>query len=209
VAVVADAAFADGVKSGEVLGPIETSAGSELFLVESRYSGILDERARAALAEVRADPSPDLIVYTARFAPTDVALATDAGWRAQAEFATAEPVRKALFETTLGLLSDPFVLDGRLALAVVSERRTAVPDSAMAARLELDGFDAWLASELAAATITRSDVPLPELAPSASPTSTIPAPTMPPLETPGLPTIPGFGMPTPVGTDAFGLPVAP
>ena len=206
------AAFDAGVRFGDVVGPISTSAGPELFLVEARYSGALDERAKAALGQVRADPAPDPLAYTEKFSPNDVPLATDAGWRAEAEFGADEPVRTALFDTALGALSDPFVLDGNLALAIVTERRTAVPDARMLDRLALDGYAAWFGSEYAKAAIIRADSPLPELMPSSSPspTSSLPVlPSAPNLNTPGLPTIPGQPAATPVKTDELGLPVLP
>ena len=114
-----------------------------------------------------------------------------------------------LFELPTGTLSDPFVLDGKLALAIVDQRRTTAPDPRMLDRLTLDGYDAWFATELPKATITRNDNPLPELMPSASPTSSAePQASLPELETPNLPSIPGPA-PTPVKTDAFGLPALP
>jgi parvulin-like peptidyl-prolyl isomerase len=210
---IGKAAFADSVHTGDVVGPITTSAGPQLFLVEARYSGTLDERAQVALQQVRADPAPDLAKYTTQFSPADVALATDAGWRAAPEFGPDEPVRAALFVTTIGTLSDPFVLDGKLAVAVVTERKTAGPDARTLARLTLDGYDAWFAAEYAKAKITQSDHPLPELEPSASPSPTdTPAPALPSapvLDTPNVPVVPGQPAPTPVKTNALGLPVLP
>jgi hypothetical protein len=206
------AAFDTAVRSGDVVGSISSSAGPNLFLVEARYSGALDERARAALGQVRADPAPDPLAYTKKFSPNDVPLATDAGWRAEAEFGSAEPVRTALFETALGALSDPFVLDGNLALAIVTERRTAVPEGRMLDRLTLDGYSAWFGSEYTKATITRSDNPLPELMPSASPSATASLPILPSapsIVTPGLPAIPDQPAPTAIKTNALGLPVPP
>ena len=200
-----------------MVGPIATAAGPELFLVESRYAGSLDDRSQVALRQIRTDPSPDLLAYTKQYSPADVALATDAGWRAQPEFGSTEEVTAALFDTPIGTLSDPFVLDGKLAVALVTERRTAVPDARSLDRLSLDGYAVWFASEYAKATITRADHPLPELEPSASPstspsgsTSAAPAlPSAPTLDTPNLPVVPGAPAATPVPTDAFGLPVLP
>ena len=215
---VGKAAFDAAVRAGDVIGPITTSAGPELFLIAARYSGNLDDRAKAALGTVRADPSPDPVAYTKKYSPTDAALALDAGWRASAEFVTTEPVHGALFDTPIGTLSDPFVLDGKLALAIVTERKTGPPDAATLDRLSLDGYDVWFASELARATVTRSDHPLPELEPSASPTASPGAsptasaaalPSLPELDTPNLPVIPGQPVATPVRTDAMGLPALP
>ncbi len=204
------AAFDPKVKTGDILGPITTSAGPQLYLVEARFSGALDERSQAALQEVRADPSPDPLAYTSRFSPADEALARDGGWRADAEFGSNEDIRSALFDTPLGALSDPFVLDGKLACAIVDSRASGTPSARTLARLALDGFDAWYSGERSAATITRSDNPLPELgSPSPGPSPTSALPSIPGLATPALPSIPGLPAATPVKTDALGLPALP
>jgi hypothetical protein len=205
---VGKAAFESKAKTGDILGPITTSAGPQLFLIEARYCGPLDERSQAALQQVRADPAPDPLTYTTRFSPADATLATDAGWRADAEFASSEDVRRALFDTPMGALSDPFDLDGKLACAIVTDRHPGLPNPRTTGRLRLDGLDAWLAGELAKATVTRADHPLPELEPSASPSrSPTPVlPSAPALGTMPLPTIPGMPAPTPVKTDELGLP---
>jgi hypothetical protein len=208
VSELGKAAFDAQVRTGDILGPITTSAGPQLFVVEARFGGALDDRAQAALREVRLDPSPDLVAYTTRFSPADVALARDGGWRADAEFGSDEDVRSALFDTPLGSLSDPFVLDGKLACAIVDSRSSGVPSARTTARLSLDGFDAWYHDERLAATITRSVDPLPELA-SPSPSASVALPTMPGLSTPALPSIPGLPAATPVKTDALGLPALP
>jgi len=189
VTELGDAAFDAKVRSGDILGPIVTSSGSQLFLVEARFGGILDERSRSALQIVRADSEPDLVAYTTRYSPGDVALAADAGWRSDIEFGPDEAARSALFDTPLGLLSDPFVLDGKLVLAVVDERLSGRPDERTAARIQLDGYAAWFGGEGAKASITRSENPLPELAASPSAVRTMqPVPVMP---TPNPPTAPG------------------
>jgi hypothetical protein len=189
---VGKATFAGSIRSGDVIGPVTTSAGHELFLVEARYTGTLDDRSKIALGQIRSDPAPDPVAYAKQYSPADVALATDADWRAEPEFGPDEPVRAALFDTAIGALSDPFVLDGKLAVAIVSERHTAVPDARSLARLTLDGYAAWFAAELSKAKITESANPLPEPEPSASPPiSVAPIPTSGPvLQTPVLPSLP-------------------
>jgi hypothetical protein len=158
-----------------------------------------------ALAVLLADASADPAYWTKQFSPADVALAGDAGWRAQAEFSATEPVESALFETPIGTLSDPFVLDGKLALAIVDHRRSAKPDARMLDRLTLDGYAAGLDTELSKATITRNSNPLPELA-TPKPSSSS-GPTATPTEAQQLPTLPVGPAATPVNTDEFGLPV--
>ena len=90
----------------------------------------------------------------------------------------------------------------------MDSRSSGIPSARTLARLSLDGFDAWYHDERIAATITRSDNPLPELA-SPSPSPTLALPTMPGLATPALPTIPGLPGATPVRTDEMGLPALP
>jgi hypothetical protein len=186
---------------------VQTSSGPEISLVRAQYAGILDDRAKIAFDTILDDPSPDPAAYTTRFSPADAPLAADAGWRARPEFASSEPAEKALFATNVGGLSELFVLDGKLALAIVDQRRTAPPDTRMRDRLTLDGFGPWFSDELAKATITRNPNPLPELVPSASPSASATATATSPLELPSLPSLPGIPAPTPVKTDDFGLPV--
>jgi hypothetical protein len=165
------------------------------------------------MRQIRNDPRADPATYTKLYSPDDMALATDAGWRAEPEFGTAEPVRSALFDTPIGSISDPFVLDGKLCLAIVTERVSATPDSSTLDRLALDGFDAWFGSEYAKASITRSEHPLPELEPSiipsASPSVYPPLPSIPALDTPNLPIIPGRPASTPRKTYSLGLLAVP
>ena len=199
-------AFGSKVKTGDVLGPIKTSSGSALVLVAARYPGPLDDHATAALEIVRADPAPEPAAYTTRFSPADLPLAKEAGWHAAPEFATTEIARSALFDTPIGSLSDPFILDGKLVVAIVAERRTAPPDARMLDRLSLDGFTVWLASARSKASIWRSADPMPELrSPTPQPTATS---LVPPDETPNLPSVPG-PKGTPVPTDPLGLPQLP
>ena len=174
------AAFADSTRTGDILGPISGPSGPTLYLVESRYAGTLDDRSQIALRQIGSDPAANPLSYTTQFSPADVPLAQDAGWRADAEFGSDEPVQAALFDTSLATLSDPFVLDGKLALAYITERRMAAPDARTLDRLTLDGYDVWFGSEYAKATITRADDPLPELrtpTPSGVPTASLVLPT--------------------------------
>jgi hypothetical protein len=209
------AAFATTTRTGDVIGPVVTPAGSALYLIETRYAGALDTRSQTALGQIRSDPAANPLTYTQVYSPSDSALALDAGWRAEAEFGSGEAVHSALFDTPIGILSDPFVLDGKLALASVTERRTALPDARMLDRLRLDGYDVWFASQYATATITESAHPLPELEPSSSPSASASTsvgpilPSAPALDTPNIPSIPGAPAATPVPTDAMGLPEVP
>jgi hypothetical protein len=208
VAAVADAVFADGVKSGDVVGPVDTTYGPELFLVEATYPGPLDERSIAAMTQVRQASPVDPVALTERYSPQDVPLARDAGWRAKAEFGADEQASDALFSTPIGACSDPFVLDGKLGMAIVDERKTELPSSSMLDRLSLDGYSAWLASEASKATISRNLNPLPELA-SPGPASAAPSLSASTATAAPSQAAPRQPAPTPVRTDELGLPVLP
>jgi hypothetical protein len=139
---LASLAFAPGVTDGSILGPVTTSAGPELFLVRARFTGSLDDRSGAALVQVR---SEDFGTLAGSISPAnEVGRAVSGPWRSAVEFVDGAPERIALFGTDLGVISDPFVLDRQLLLALPSERRTAIPDSDTLARLSSSGWRLWL-----------------------------------------------------------------
>ncbi len=185
------AAFAPDVTTGTVLGPIATDAGPELFLVEAQYAGPLDDRSIGALIELQVGQAGPLDVARTT-SPNDAALATGGPWRNAAEFPAGSAAATTLFTTPVGALSDPFVLEGRLEVAQILERREGVPNAAAMARLSVDGFDTWLAAQRASAEITYA--PGESIGPSTAPRETG-LPTMLPQATPRLPVTPGVPVP--------------
>jgi hypothetical protein len=119
-------------------------------------------------------------------APGEAARALGGPWRVAAEFATESPAYRALFETLIGELSDPFALDGQLLVAQVLERRNSLPAHDALARLRVSGFAAWLADRRSEAAITYvEDIDLPGQSPAASG-----VPTQLPQASPRLPVTP-------------------
>jgi hypothetical protein len=196
------AAFAEGVKAGDVLGPFPTTVGDELFLVQARFDGVLDERANAALVEART--TTDLLVLARRISPPgEAGRAAGKLWRSEAELIGNAPAHRALIDGPIGRLSDPFVIDDQLVIARPVERRSASLDAAELDRLAVIGFANWLADARAGAAVTIDPDPLGLGLPTPSPTAT---PSSGPIETPTLPSIPALG---PSAAPTFAIPTPP
>lgn len=186
-----EAAFASGVETGDVLGPVTTPAGTELFIARGRFAGQLDERSGAALVEART--TADLLALAHRISPVGEWERADGTlWRALAELDDGGDAHRAYRDTPLGQLSDPFVLDNEIIVVRPLERTSGpVPPDALA-RLAVRGFDAWLAGTVATATISRDPEPMPGVlvaSPTPSGTATAP-PGGAGIPTPYLPSLP-------------------
>jgi len=198
IADLRDAAFGSRRANGDIVGPIDTAAGPEIFLVEARFAESLDERGAAIAVEART-AGADLAVIAQRVAPADAARASGGPWRALAKL-QASAIRMAGLDTAaVGDLTGPLDLDGQVVLCRLLEKRTAPYTPDELASLQLDGFGTWLGDRLAAATITLDPDPLglgsPIPSVSAPPSgSQVPVPS---FVTAGTPKAPAFGLPTP------------
>jgi hypothetical protein len=154
--------------AGTVVGPVTTRVGEELFLVQSRFVGTLDERTIGALLEARL-PGADQEALATRFDPGDAARVAGGPWRARSEFGATDDPGLTLFTAPVGTLVDTLVLDGRVVVPTILERRTATPTARQLAVDALDGFARWLAEGVGAAEVWLSPDPLPELGSRATP----------------------------------------
>jgi hypothetical protein len=184
---VAQLAFREDIHSGDVVGPVSTSVGPEIFLVRGTFHGQLDERSIAALVEART--TTDVVSLAARIAPVGEWIrATGTLWRSQAELVGAEDSEAAYASTPIQTVSDPFVLQDEIVVVVPLERGSRIPDEDGLARLEVRGFDAWLAGKVAAADVARDPEPLPgvlvQTPMPSSPDGAIPTPNLPSLPLP-------------------------
>jgi hypothetical protein len=204
MASLGEPAFAPGAKSGDILGPVSTSEGDELFLLKARYAGALDEATIAALIVAR-EPGADLAAMAERIDPGLVPRARSGPWRGRPEFAAGDPAT-TVFDAPVGVEADPIVIDRRLIVARVLEHRTTPAAGVLLDRLRLNGFGPWLADQRAAAVIVRDANPLgsggPSTSPSGSGLRSVPA------DTPFLPSLPGLGVPSPT-PNPLSFPVAP
>lgn len=200
---LASPAFAPETVPGELIGPITTVVGPELFIVRGRFEGVLDERANAALVDLRS--AADLLAMARRISPPGTADRADGTmWRALAEFAGSPAALRAYRDTAVGRLSEPFVHGGEIVVVCPEERAMGRLDRDELARLLVTGFDQWLLGQVAVAVVVRDSEPLPgvrvDAEPSASPESAS-SPPAPSAEVP-LP-----GSPQPEAT--FGIPTPP
>ena len=155
-----DLAFAPGSAAGDILGPVATTAGTELFFLRATFTGTLDDRSNAALVEARS--TVDFLASARRLAPVGEWPRADGTlWRAQDE-GGGDPGSLAAYATVpVGSLSSPFVLDREIVVAELLERKDAPAPATVVARLEVRGFEGWLAGRVRAAAVVRDPEPLP------------------------------------------------
>jgi hypothetical protein len=196
LAPVGDVAFAANSRPGDLFGPINTTAGPQLFMLEGRYAGSLDERAAALAVEAR-EPGSDLVALAVRAVPRDTERAKGGPWRLIPEFAGSQLADSELPTADVGAILGPIDVAGEAVIGQLLGRRTAVPDGRQLAVVELAGLDQWIAAAVAQSTIVLSPDPLGVGTPSPR--------TQPPLESPESSRAeahpsrqpPPFGLPTP------------
>jgi hypothetical protein len=185
---VADAVLVP-LTSDAVVGPVETSAGPELFLVRGQFLGTIGEHVSAALTLLAT--APDLRVAAASLAPGAEALRYEPGiTRSELELAGNEAARSALFETGLGSAGPPFILGDEVVVAVPASRTTGIPSGQTLDRVRVGGFVAWIRGREAATVAVVDDAPFGQpSAPSQAPAQQPPVavPTMAPPPSAGLP----------------------
>jgi hypothetical protein len=187
--LVGDLAFAASVAPGDILGPVTTAAGAELFLVRGTYPGTLDERAGALLTEL--DTAADPAAVARRVAPGVAFARYDPGMvRSELEAFGNAPATGALFDDPVGSVGRPFILYGQILVAVPESRGNAVPSGQLADRIRVSSFAAWLTDRMATHTVLVDPNPFGLPAPSATPAGSFAAaPTVEPMPTPAYPSI--------------------
>lgn len=191
VSALGDFAFAPYAVPGDVLGPIATSAGTELFLLRARFVGTLDDRSNAAAVEARS--TDDLLAMARRVAPTGEWPRADGTlWRAQDEGDGDAGAAAAFGSTMLGARSDPFTLAGEIVVAQPLERSTGPIPAGALTRLAVRGFDAWLAGRIRAAGVVSDPEPLPGITVEAASPEGGGVPSAGAIATPRIPLVSGL-----------------
>jgi hypothetical protein len=195
-----DAAFAGTTRVGDVLGPVATAAGQELFIVRARFAGVLDDRTNIVLTEART--SKDLQTLSARVSPVGTT-SRSAGvlWRALDEFAGSPAAGAAFRETAIEEVSEPFVFGGEVVVIRPLARETSRLDSGSVSRLVYDGFEGWLAAAVSVATVIRDPEPLPGIRVDPAPSASASLESHSPIGVSKAPPTTG-----PQPTSAFGIP---
>jgi len=187
---LATAAFSPGRAAGDVVGPIGTSAGPELFLVRARSEESLADRAAAIAIEA---------TIARRVSVDDASRASGGRWRALAEL-PAKVRQAASFDISkFGDLVGPIDLAGEMVLGRVLERRAGPFTEEELAALQFEGFSTWVEDQLDSATITIDPDPLGLGSPSPATPSIAPHTQAPFSSAQGssLGGRPAFGIPTP------------
>ena len=180
---LAGPAFAPSVQIGDVFGPIETSAGPELFQVRGTFTGTLDDRSNAALVEARG--AADLLALARQISPEGTWPRAAGVWRAEDEFAGEAELRAAADHVgARGAVQ----FDNEILLIEPLGRRTALPPPDAAARLAIRGFASWLEGARGYAVVVRDPEPLPGITVE-QPSTTVSS------SSPGLDAIPAPNLP--------------
>jgi parvulin-like peptidyl-prolyl isomerase len=156
---LATAAFSPGRVAGDVVGPLDTSAGPELFLVRARSEHSLADRA-AAIAIEAAVPGADLARIARRVSVDDASRASGGRWRALAELPAKVRQTAGIDISKVGDLVGPIDLEGEMVLGRVLERRAGPFAEEELAALQFEGFATWVEDQLDGATITIDPDPL-------------------------------------------------
>jgi parvulin-like peptidyl-prolyl isomerase len=195
---LATAAFSPGRAAGDVVGPIDTSAGPELFLVRARSEESLSDRA-AAIAIEGAVPGADLATIARRVSVADASRASGGRWRALAELPAKARQIAGIDISKVGDLVGPIDLEGEMVLGRVLERRAGPFTEEELAALLFEGFSTWVEDQLDGATITIDPDPLglgsaSPVTPSSVPHTQVPFSSAARASLAGQPP---FGFPTP------------
>jgi parvulin-like peptidyl-prolyl isomerase len=146
-----DAIFADGLKKGDLIGPVKSQYGWHVILYEERRP---PPEARANALQVQASaPGADFAKLAKDNSDgTDAATGGDLGWVARYQLDAAR--EKAIFDAPVGKASPVLATDGGFDIFLVSEEATRLPDGAQLETLKSSVFQNWYDAEKAKATIT-------------------------------------------------------
>ncbi len=146
-----DAIFKEGLKKGDIIGPVQSQYGWHVILYEDRR---LPPEGRVAGLQVLASaPGADFAKLARDNSDSaDAATGGDLGWVARFQLDAAR--EKAVFDAPLGKVSDVLKTDSGFYIFNVTEEATRLPDGAQLETLKGSAFRNWYDAEKAKATIT-------------------------------------------------------
>lgn len=152
----ANAIFQPGLKPGQLLPPVKTSAGWHVIQIlhyptDLQWAGTLKQEIDAGTLTF-ADAARD------NSEKPEAPNGGDIGWVSQLELQLqgSPDVAQAIFSAPIGTVSDPLKVAGDgVYLFLVSAEETRAPDAATKASLESSAFSNWYAQQKATYTITR------------------------------------------------------
>ncbi len=146
-----DAIFKTGLKKGDLIGPVKSQYGWHVILFEDRRQ---PPEGRISGLQVLANaPGADFAKLAKENSDSaDAATGGDLGWVARYQLDAAR--EKAIFDATVGKVSDVLKTDTGYYLFLVNQEATRLPDGAQLETLKGSAFTNWYAAEKAKATIT-------------------------------------------------------
>ena len=152
-----DAIFADGLKKGDLIGPVRSQYGWHVILFEDRRP---DPLSRITDAKLQAEQGKDFgTLAKAISAGPEASLGGELGW--VAKYQLSQQLEDAIFATPVGKTSDIITVDGDgFYLFKVEEAANRKPEGDQLATLKSNAFDNWYTTQKGKATITReTDLP--------------------------------------------------
>jgi parvulin-like peptidyl-prolyl isomerase len=153
-----DAIFADGLKAGDLVGPVQSQYGWHVILFEDRRA---DPQSRIESARIQAAQSADFATLAKQVSEgTEASKGGDLGWIAR--YQLDKTLEDAIFATPVGSTSDVVEVSGDgFYIFKVTEEQTRKPDGTQAETLKTKAFSNWYAAQKDAATIERQSTDLP------------------------------------------------
>lgn len=154
-----DAIFANGLKPGDLIGPVRTQYGWHVILFENRRP---DPQSRMSAAKLQAEASGADFAAIAKAVSEgpDAATGGDIGW--VAKYQLNQQLEDAIFSTPVGKTSDVVEVSGDgFYLFKVWEEQTRKPEGAQVDTLKSSAFTNWYALKKAQATITQDTANVP------------------------------------------------
>ncbi len=148
----ADAIFKDGLKKGDLIGPIQSQYGWHVILFEDRRQApearingvqLLVNAAGADFAAIAKDHSDG----------AEASKGGDLGWVAHFQLDSA--TEAAIFAAPIGKVSDILTTSSGFYLFLVRQEATRTPDSDQLTTLKADAFSNWYAAQKKQAKITQ------------------------------------------------------
>jgi parvulin-like peptidyl-prolyl isomerase len=146
-----EAVFKDGLKKGDLVGPVQSQYGWHVVLFEARR-GSPDTRLAGLQVQANAAGADFAKLAKENSDGSDAASGGDLGW--VAHYQLEQEREAAIFAAPVGKLSDPLTTASGYYLFLVREEQTRKPDGDQLAGLKSSAFQNWFAAQKAKAQIT-------------------------------------------------------
>ena len=146
-----DAIFAQGLKDGDLVGPVQSQYGWHVILYEARR-GPPEERINGLQTQVNAAGADFAALARANSDATDAATGGDMRWVAR--YQLAQDLEDAIFAAPVGKPSASLQTSDGYYLFLVRAEETRKPDAAQLSTLKTDAFTNWYTVQRAKAVIS-------------------------------------------------------